>query len=343
MGMPEYELGPIRPVNEADSLLIRVTRGCPWNKCLFCTNYKGIQFSRRSVDEIKKDIVTAAEYYDNHPFESCFLQDGDSFILKTQHLIEILQFLKEHFPTLKRVTSYGRAQTIVRKSPQEMKEISNAGLTRLYCGMESGSDQVLKMVKKGVTSTDIIQAAWLAKDAGMEISEFIILGLGGKQLWKEHATKTAVTLNKINPHAILLLTIRVWQDSEMDRLLKEGQYHLQTESNIIEEQRLLVENLNGITSYYENHHISDLLIEAKGRLPEDKRKLLTILNRFLSLSFGDKINFVLGTRLGIYRRMDDMKNQHLKDMINRDVQKFEGMTTDQEAAFFHQLRLRLGR
>lgn len=343
MEMPHHELGPIRPVTEANSLLIRVTRGCPWNKCVFCTNYKGIRFSRRSVDEIKKDIVTAAEYYDHHPFESCFLQDGDSFILKTQHLVEILRFLKEHFPTLKGVTSYGRAQTIVRKSPQEMKEISDAGLTRLYCGMESGSDRVLKLVRKGVTSADIIKAAWLAKDAGMEISEFIILGLGGRELWKNHATKTAATLNKIDPHAILLLTIRVWQDSEMDRLLKEGKYQLQTESNIVEEQRLLVENLNGITSYYDNHHVGDLLIEAKGWLPEDKHKLLTTLDRFLSLSSSDKINFVLGTRLGIYRRMDDLKNQQLKDMINRDVQKLEGMTTDQEAAFFHQLRLRLGR
>lgn len=343
MEMPHHELGPIRPVTEANSLLIRLTRGCPWNKCAFCTNYKGIRFSRRSVDEIKNDIVTAAEYYDNHPFESCFLQDGDSFILKTNHLIEILQFLKEHFPTLKEVTSYGRAQTIVRKSPQEMKAIGDAGLTRLYCGMESGSDQVLKMVRKGVTSADTIKAAWLAKDAGMEISEFIILGLGGKELWKEHAIKTAKTLNKIDPHFILLLTIRVWEDSELYQLLKEGKYQLQTESNIIEEQRLLVENLNGIKSYYDNHHIGDLLMEAKGSLPEDKLKLLTILDRFLSLSSSDKINFVLGTRLGIYRQMDDMKNQYLKDMIHRDVPKLEGMTTDQEAAFFHQLRLRLGR
>lgn len=343
MERPHHELGPIRPVNEANSLLIRVTRGCPWNKCVFCTNYKGIKFSSRSVDEIKKDIITAAEYYGNHPFESCFLQDGDSFILKTQHLIKILQLLKEHFPTLTAVSSYGRTQTIARKSPQEMKEICDAGLTRLYCGMESGSDRVLKMVRKGVTSADIIKAARMAKDAGMEISEFIILGLGGKELWQEHAIKTATTLSQIDPHFILLLTIRVWEDSEMDRLLKEGKYQLQTESNIIEEQQLLVENLNGITSYYDNHHLGDLLMEAKGRLPEDKHKLLTILDRFLSLPSGDKINFVLGTRLGIYRRMDDMKNQHLKDMIDRDAQKLEGMTADQEAAFFHQLRLRLGR
>ena len=151
MGTYPFELGPIRPVDEADSLLIRTTRGCPWNNCEFCVNYKGMRFSKRPVEDIKKDIAAAAEYYGGQPFESCFLQDGDSFIMKTDELLEILGFLKQHFPSLKKVSSYGRSQTMIRKSPQEIKAICDAGLNLLYCGMESEADAVLKNIKKGVS------------------------------------------------------------------------------------------------------------------------------------------------------------------------------------------------
>jgi len=127
-----FELGPIRPVDEADSLLIRTTRGCPWNHCEFCVNYKNMRFSMRSAEDIKKDIRAAADYYGGHPFQSCFLQDGDSFIMKTADLVEILAFLKQHFPSLKRVSSYGRAHTMMRKSPREIEQICDAGLNLLY-------------------------------------------------------------------------------------------------------------------------------------------------------------------------------------------------------------------
>ena len=204
-----FELGPIRPVDEADSLLIRTTRGCPWNNCEFCVNYKDMRFSMRPIEDIKKDILAAARYWDGRVFQSCFLQDGDSFIMKTGDLIEILGLLKQNFPSLKRISSYGRAQTMNRKNATEIKEICDAGLNRLYCGMESGSDAVLKKIRKGVTASGIIESAAMAKKAGMEISEFIILGLGGTALWREHATETARVLNKIDPHFIRVLTIGV--------------------------------------------------------------------------------------------------------------------------------------
>jgi radical SAM superfamily enzyme YgiQ (UPF0313 family) len=275
-----FELGPIRPVDEADSLLIRTTRGCPWNNCEFCVNYKGMRFSVRPVEDIKKDIEAAARYWDGHIFQSCFLQDGDSFIMKTGDLIEILGLLKKHFPSLKRISSYGRAQTMNRKSAQEIKAICDAGLNRLYCGMESGSDAVLKKIRKGVTASDIIKSAAMAKGAGMEISEFIILGLGGKAMWREHATETAAALNEIDPHFIRVLTIGVKNGSGLEK------------------QRLLIENLNGISSYYVNHHGVDLLMEARGQLPRDKPKLLAIMDRYLSLPEAERINYTLGKRLG---------------------------------------------
>ena len=121
-----------------------------------------MRFSKRSLADIKADIASAAKYYGGHPFLSCFLQDGDSFIMKTEELIEILSFLKQHFPSLKKVSSYGRSQTMIRKSPQEIAAICDAGLNLLYCGMESGADSVLKKIKKGASSANHIKAAQMA-------------------------------------------------------------------------------------------------------------------------------------------------------------------------------------
>ena len=333
-----FELGPIRPVDEGDSLLIRTTRGCPWNKCEFCVNYKNMRFSMRPLEEIKKDILAAAEYYGGHPFQSCFLQDGDSFIMKTKDLLEILRLFKQHFPTLKRVTSYGRAQTMIRKSPEEMKEICDAGLKILYCGMESGSDTVLKKIKKGVTSADLITSAAMAKEAGMGISEFIILGLGGQDLWEEHAKETARVLNIIDPDFIRVLTIGVKKGSGLEKQMQDGTYRLQTEKNLIEEQRLLIENLDGITSYYVNHHGVDLLMEARGQLPEDKPKLLAIMDRYLSLPEDDRINYTLGRRLGYYRRMDDMNHAERRGAVEMKALELRKTYPDQLDDIFHYLR-----
>ncbi|CAB1061611.1 Radical SAM domain protein CAC_2422 [Olavius sp. associated proteobacterium Delta 1] len=333
-----FELGPIRPVDEADSLLIRTTRGCPWNKCEFCVNYKTMRYSRRSVEDIKKDIMAAAEYYGGHPFHSCFLQDGDSFIMKTGELLEILGFLKQHFPSLKRVSSYGRSQTMIRKSPGEIKAICDAGLNLLYCGMESGADTVLKKIKKGVTSADHIKAAQMARQAGMEISQFIILGLGGKALWQEHALETARVLNQINPDFIRVLTIGVKKGSGLEKQLREGKFQLQTEKNLIEEQRLLIDRLDGITSYYVNHHGVDLLMEARGQLPADKPKLLAIMDRYLSMPQEDRIHYTLGKRLGYYRQMDDMQDANRKLFVQGKVSEILNAYPGQFDEICHQLR-----
>jgi radical SAM superfamily enzyme YgiQ (UPF0313 family) len=333
-----FELGPIRPVDEADSLLIRTTRGCPWNKCAFCVNYKGMRFSRRTVAEIKKDITAAAQYYGGHRFRSCFLQDGDSFVMKTWELLEILNFLKRHFPSLEKVSSYGRSQTMIRKSPREIEAICDAGLNLLYCGMESGSDAVLKNIKKGVSAADHIKAAQMAREAGMEISEFIILGLGGKALWREHAAETARVLNKINPEFIRVLTIGIKKGSGLEKQLQEGKFQLQTEKALIEEQRLLIDSLDGVTSYYANHHGVDLLMEARGQLPTAKPELLAIMDRYLSLPEEDRLNYTLGKRLGYYRKMDDMQDENRSLFVQGKVREILDDDPEQFDEVCHHLR-----
>jgi radical SAM superfamily enzyme YgiQ (UPF0313 family) len=333
-----FEMGPIRPVDEADSLLIRTTRGCPWNRCDFCTLYKEMKFSLRSVVDIKKDIQAARDYFNGHPFETCFLQDGDSFVMKTKDLIAVLELLKKAFPSLKRIASYGRAQTLVKKSPAAMKEICTAGLNKLYCGMESGSARVLKNVKKGITPESIIRSAHMAREAGMDMTQFIILGLGGKELTKEHAVETAKVLNEINPRDIRLLTIGVKSDSGLGRQMAEGTFTLPSEREIIEEQRLLLENLRGVTSHYANHHSVDLLLEARGRLPRDKAQLLAVLDRFLTLAPADQINFVLGRRLGYYQRLSDMENDLTHEFVEKQVQKIRETGEASFEEIFHRLR-----
>ena len=336
-----FELGPIRPVDEADSLLIRTTRGCPWNNCEFCVNYKNMPFSKRPVEDIKKDIAAAAKYYGGHTFRSCFLQDGDSFIMKTEELIEILGFLKQHFPSLKKISSYGRSQTMIKKSLPEIKAICDAGLNLLYCGMESGADKVLKKIKKGATSAEHIKAAQMARSAGMEISEFIILGLGGTALWQEHAAETARVLNEINPDFIRVLTIGVKKGSGLEKQLREGKFKLQTEKNLIEEQRLLIDRLDGITSYYSNHHGVDLLMEARGQFPMDKPKLLAIMDRYLSMPEEDRLNYTLGKRLGYYRNMNDMQDESRKSFVQGKVREILSAYPGQFDEICHQLRARI--
>ncbi len=336
-----FELGPIRPVDEADSLLIRTTRNCPWNRCGFCVNYRGKKFSIRSTTDIKRDIEAAAVYFNGHRFSRCFLQDGDSLAMKTKDLLDVLKHLKLHFPHLEIVSSYGRSRSIIKKSVQELSEICEAGLNLLYCGMESGSDEVLKLVNKGVSSQQVIQAGRLAKQAKMQLSEFIILGLGGTEHWKAHARDTAAALNAINPDKIRVLTLGIKAGADLEKKWEAGEFDLQTEENIIEEQRLLIEKLDGITSHYANHHGVDLLIEIRGQLPGDKAKLLAIVDRFLGLDENDKLNFILGRRLGIYRRLDDLGNPGLHQLADRKLQDFGYSNRADWEGLFHALRARV--
>ena len=147
--MGNIEMGPIRPPSESNSLLIRVTRGCHWNKCYFCGLYKSMRFSMRPIEDIISDIEAQSAQHTGQSFKSCFLQDGDALVLKTDYLLKILDALHHYFPTLESVTTYARADSIIRKSLSELKVLREHGLNHLYCGMETGSDRVLQLINKG--------------------------------------------------------------------------------------------------------------------------------------------------------------------------------------------------
>ena len=307
-----FERGPIRPVAEANSLIIRVTRGCPWNRCSFCTSYKskGIKFSIRSVKEVKNDIDKIFEAYKKYPFESCFLQDGDVFCMETENLLEILYYIKRKFPLIKTITSYGIIHNIVKKSQDELNQIYEAGLNRVYCGMESGSDTILKMIQKGTTADMQINAGKMLKTAGFERSYFIIMGIGGAKYSHENAIETAKVLNEINPEFIRVRTIRVKPESGFESMIKKGEYILPSEKMMIEEQLKMLELLN-VDSYYSNDHSMNLMMEVEGQLPKMKNNLISLIRSYLDLSDIQQKVFNYGVRLFIMRRLSDLNDQIL--------------------------------
>jgi len=343
-----FEQGPIRPPSEARSLLLRVTRNCPWNQCQFCPVYKKRKFSLRTVEEIKQDIETVkdivddvkalswrlgcsgivndqvissifgdSDYSDNYRSVAawlyygtgaCFLQDADNMIMKVRDLVEVLDFLRKKLPELTRITTYSRSRTVVRKSVESLKQIREAGLDRIHIGLESAYDPLLKLMKKGVKGAQQIEAGQKVIEAGMELSEYVMPGLGGQEMWKEHAVETAKALNQINPHFIRLRSLRVPKRVPLHEKLKDGSFTMQTDDMIAEEIKLFIETLDGITSMVTSDHIMNLLEEVTGRLPQDKEMMLEVIRKYQALSDLDRIIFRIGRRGGTYRSTDDLEH-----------------------------------
>ncbi len=363
-----FEQGPIRPPNEARSLLLRVTRNCPWNQCLFCPVYKRRKFSMRTVDEIKQDIQTARDIADdiksvsrklgysgdvndqvisslfnssNHSnsyqsiaawmyygTNACFLQDADNLIMKTKDLVDVLTFLKEKFPEITRITTYTRSRTVVRKSVESLTQIRKAGLDRIHIGLETGYNPLLKLMKKGVSGAQHIEAGQKAIQAGMELSEYVMPGLGGQEMWEEHARKTAKVLNEINPHFIRLRSLRVPPRVPLYNKLEDGSFTMQTDDMLAEEIRLFIDTLDGITSTVTSDHIMNLLEEVSGKFPEDKEKMLDVIREYQKLPEKDRLIYRVGRRAGTYRSTNDLERdpatyKKIKNLIS-EVKKNEG-------------------
>lgn len=321
-----YEQGVIRPPSEASSLLVRVTRNCPWNQCVFCPAYKGVKFSKRTVEEVKKDIDQMAGEYGNHAFvQSVFLQDADSLLLPTPDLLEILQYLKQKFPDIKRVTSYARAKTLKRKTVEELKELKEAGLSRIHVGMESGSEKVLKMIKKGITQTDIVEGGRRVVDAGISLSEYIMPGIGGKSLSEEHARETARLLNAVEPDFIRVRTFAMHPSSPMRKMVEEGTFVPMTDVEIVEEIRLLVSCFDKIHSYFSCADFSlNLLMQVDGYLDVKKDWMLEELDRYLALTEIQKKAYSL-LRRSTYMQypIDAVRNEGLIKQIVPEIEKLE--------------------
>lgn len=343
-----FEQGPIRPPSEARSLLIRVTRSCPWNRCTFCPVYKETTFSFRPVEHVKRDIDTVYRHVEklreladsSGPIEhtvvqrliaevepgtsqafaaavhwflaggkkSVFLQDANSLAARAVDLVDVLKHLKAKFPFIHRTTSYARAQTIAARKASDLKATREAGLERIHIGLESGSDEVLQTVKKGATKKQHIRAGLKAKEAGMELSEYVMPGLGGRPLSDVHALETADALNQINPDFIRLRTLAISPRAPLFEEWKAGRFEKCTDVEVVREILTLIENLDGITSVIKSDHVLNLFSDLQGRLPDDRERMTTMLGDFLAMDPGQQRLFQIGKRLGIFSGLRDVDN-----------------------------------
>ncbi len=340
-----FEQGPIRPPSEAYSLLIRITRNCPWNRCTFCPVYKGEKFSIRPVEHVKKDIDSVYSHVEKlqklsdasghisrkdiqqtaeivEPdqlnafnaalswiaggMKSIFIQDANSLIIKPADLVEILKHLKKRFSQAERITSYARSHTVARIKDEDLKAIKEGGLNRIHIGLESGSNQVLKMVKKGVTKETHIKAGLKIKKAGIELSEYVMPGLGGRKYSEIHALETADTLNRINPDFIRLRTLAIPNGLGLYEDYLSGNFEKCNDVMMAKEILLFLEMLAGITSVIKSDHILNLFEEVQGVLPDDKEYMTGVIQKFLSMDPKHQCLYQVGRRLGIFSRLSDM-------------------------------------
>jgi radical SAM superfamily enzyme YgiQ (UPF0313 family) len=288
-----YELPPMRPPSEARSLLIRVMRGCPWNYCTFCSAYKNVprKTLMRSLEEVKGDIDDLRAHCEEMRGRgyvvaprTAFLADSNAIIVKTVDLIPIVTHLLEAFPSLERVTSYGRAKTVLTRDLSELRDLRDAGLNRLHLGLESGDDGVLERVKKGASSEQMIAAGLKIKEAGFELSEYVMPGLGGRERSRQHVEGTARVLNAIDPHYIRVRSLILTPGTPLYQEYEAGAFQAMSVLEIAHEIRALVERLE-ITGRLCFDHFSNppfLRQDWEGyKLPEEKEAVLRTIDSAL--------------------------------------------------------------
>jgi biotin synthase-like enzyme len=248
---------------------------------------------------------------------SIFLQDANSLVIKPAQLVEILSHLKKRFPQVKRITSYARSHSIARIGDEEIKAIADAGLNRVHIGLESGSDRVLERVQKGVTKEIHIAAGLKVKQAGMELSEYVMPGLGGKELSETHALETAGALNQINPDFIRLRTLALPDGLELYGDMEKGSFSKNTELGTVKEILLMLEHLENITSTVKSDHVLNLFQEIEGSLPEDKEHMTGILKTFLELEPQEQCLVQVGSRIGVFNVLDDRFNPVKRERVEQ--------------------------
>lgn len=357
-----FEQGPIRPPSEAYSLLIRVTRNCPWNHCTFCRIYKNKNFSLRPKEDIIRDVdlihayierikdvivpgspsdsdvisglyngfkekdrvaFNAAMNWYHSGMKSIFLQDASSLVMPPTELIQVLSHIKRCFPDVERITSYARSHNIVRISKENLKQMAQAGLNRIHVGMESGSDAVLKRVNKGVDKAGHIKAGLKVKDAGMELSEYIMPGLGGIDYSIEHALESASALNSIDPDFIRIRTLAVTEGTALDAESRRGEFEKPSDAMMAKELRLFIETLDGITSTVKSDHILNLFETLEGKLPRDKDKMIGVIDSFFALAPKDQVIYQVGRRMGFFRGPEDMAASPHLDRVKQACEHYE--------------------
>lgn len=276
-----YEGTIYRPPSEAYSLLIQATIGCPHNKCTFCSMYKKTKFRIRPVAEIKEDLRAARDYYGQY-IETIFFPDGNTIIMKTDQLVEIFEYARDIFPELQRITIYGSARFVNKKSQADLIRLKEAGLSRIHMGMESGDDITLQKIKKGTNSAEIIAAGLKLKEAGIEVSEYYLVGIAGQARSTEHALNSARVLSAMSPDFIRLRTLALEPGTPILEEIRAGTLQYLNPHEALREIRLLIENLHCDGSIVLSDHITNYA-NINGIIPRDRDKMLAEIDRALQI------------------------------------------------------------
>jgi radical SAM superfamily enzyme YgiQ (UPF0313 family) len=354
-----FEQGPIRPPSDARSLLIRVTRNCPWNRCRFCQVYKGTDFSRRPLAHVLADIEAVAAWVETFapgavrrpqteeaagralasgpPLDpaaehaawnwcragmtSVFLQDANPLAISPAEMIAILSLLKERFPGIERITTYARSRTVARIDPEDLAKMRAAGLDRVHIGFESGSDEILQFMDKGVTKALQIEAGRKIKAAGMELSAYYMPGLGGRRLWRENALETADLMNLVDPDFIRLRTLAIPDHLVLAEDVAQGRFEKASDIDVAQEILLFLESLEGITSTVVSDHILNLFEDIGGTLPGDRERMTAEIRAFLALEPGEQVIYRVGRRSGLFRGLSDLADPRRRASARRLVQE----------------------
>lgn len=272
----EYEGTVYRPPSEARSLIIQATIGCAHNGCTFCTMYKDKTFRIRSKREIFKDLREMAASYGDDPLR-IFLADGDALALPTDMLLDILSEIRRLFLKVQRVTVYGTALDVIRKSEEELTALKNAGLAMVYMGSESGDKNILEWVRKGITREQMIEAGKKLHRVGIELSLTLISGLGGKKYLQEHARESAWLVSQIKPEYLGFLTLMLEEGAPILDEIRSGNMELLSPEDIVQEMQIFLENVDSEGTVFRANHASNYII-LKGVLNRDIPKMLNYLD-----------------------------------------------------------------
>lgn len=269
-----YEGNIIRPPSEAHSIILQVSVGCSHNKCTFCGAYKGVRFRIKDAASINEDIAFAARYCQNQ--KRVFLADGDALIIPAARLVDIFSSIRQNLPWVNRINLYGNTKSILRKTVGELKRLKELGLDRVYMGLESGHDQTLNNISKGVNAEQMIKAAETVRTAGIFLSVTVLLGIAGRAQSSLHARETGRVLTKMKPNQIAVLTLMVLENTPLYNDIRAGSFQLPDQSMLLEELKMLVESIYLDRVQFQANHASNYL-PISGRLAKDKKRILEII------------------------------------------------------------------
>lgn len=362
LSTPGFEQGPIRPPSEARSLIVRVIRNCTWNRCTFCPVYKGSRSSLRPVEDVLADVDAMAaaaailrtrgiaaihdglvprEAYQVALFlrdgaRHAFLQDADPCAVKPERLARVVDRVREQFPAITRVTTYGRASTLARRTAPQLVLLADAGLTRVHLGLESGADEVLMAIDKGCSGGDLIAAGQNVLQAGLELCFYLMPGLGGRAAAQTHVAGSVRVIRAVaaaafaeGPLVVRLRTAAVVPGTPLADRQAAGEFVLPDDVEVAQELHDLLEALGDARLELRSDHALNLLPGLAGSLPADRRRLMGMLDEFLSLPRDEQARFAVGARLGVFQALGDRLDPGRNAVLDQRLAEFHDPSPDE--------------